>query len=200
VPQVVAFLIVSVALFFAAAALLNPLTLALSPLALLVLMFYSYTKRFTWLCHLFVGLSLGLAPAAAWVAVTGEFSWAPLFWILAVMFWTGGFDILYALQDEEFDRANGLHSIPAKFSRRKAIWISRAFHVLTVVFLALAGLRVGAGVAYFVGCAFVAGLLTYEQSLVSERDISKLNFAFFTLNGYVSIGFFAFCLVDILTK
>jgi 4-hydroxybenzoate polyprenyltransferase len=200
VPQVVAFLIVSVALFFAAAALLNPLTLALSPLALLVLMFYSYTKRFTWLCHLFVGLSLGLAPAAAWVAVTGEFSWAPLFWILAVMFWTGGFDILYALQDEEFDRANGLHSIPAKFGRRKAIWISRAFHVLVVVFLVLAGLRVGAGVAYFVGCAFVAGLLTYEQSLVSERDISKLNFAFFTLNGYVSIGFFAFCLVDILTK
>jgi 4-hydroxybenzoate polyprenyltransferase len=200
VPQVVAFLIVSVALLFAAAALLNPLTLALAPLALFVLMFYSYTKRFTWLCHLFVGLSLGLAPAAAWVAVTGEFSWAPLFWILAVMFWTGGFDILYALQDEEFDRANGLHSIPARFGRKSAIWISRVFHLFTVVFLVLAGLRIGAGVAYFLGCAFAAGLLAYEQSLVSEKDISKLNFAFFTLNGYVSIGFFAFCLADILLR
>jgi 4-hydroxybenzoate polyprenyltransferase len=200
VPQVVAFLVVSVALFFAAAAFLNPLTLALSPLALLVLMFYSYTKRFTWLCHLFVGLSLGLAPAAAWVAVTGEFSWAPLFWILAVMFWTGGFDILYALQDEEFDRANNLRSIPAKFGRRHAIWISRCFHALVVLFLVLAGLRIGAGIAYFLGSAFVAGLLTYEQSLVSENDISKINFAFFTLNGYVSLGFFAFCLLDVLTE
>jgi 4-hydroxybenzoate polyprenyltransferase len=200
VPQVVAFLVVSVALFFAAAALLNPLTLALAPLALFVLMFYSYTKRFTWLCHLFVGLSLGLAPAAAWVAVTGEFSWAPLFWILAVMFWTGGFDILYALQDEEFDRANKLHSIPARFGRKNAILISRFFHLLTVAFLVLAGLRLGAGIAYYIGCAFAAALLTYEQTLVSEKDISKLNFAFFTLNGYVSIGFFGFCLVDILTR
>jgi len=200
VPQVVTFLVVSVALFFAAAAMLNPLTLALAPLALLVLIFYSYTKRFTWLCHSFVGLSLGLAPAAAWVAVTGEFSWAPLFWILAVMFWTGGFDVLYALQDEEFDRANGLHSIPAKFGRRNAIWISRSFHLLTVVFLVFAGLRVSAGIAYFLGCGFAAALLAYEQSLVSETDISKLNFAFFTLNGYVSIGFFAFCLLDILLR
>ena len=122
------------------------------------------------------------------------------FWILAVMFWTGGFDILYALQDEEFDRANGLHSIPARFGRRAAIWISRVFHLLTVVFLVLAGSRIGAGIAYFVGCAFAAGLLTYEQSLVSEKDISKLSFAFFTLNGYVSIGFFAFCLADILLR
>jgi 4-hydroxybenzoate polyprenyltransferase len=199
-PQVVAFLLVSVALFFAAAALLNPLTLALAPIALLVLMFYSYTKRFTWLCHLFVGLSLGLAPAAAWVAVTGEFSWAPLFWILAVMFWTGGFDVLYALQDEEFDRTNKLHSIPAKFGRKNAILISRLFHLLTIVCLVLAGMRLGAGIAYFIGCAFAAALLTYEQSLVSEKDITKLNFAFFTLNGYVSIGFFGFCLVDILTR
>ena len=116
------------------------------------------------------------------------------------MFWTGGFDVLYALQDEEFDRANGLHSMPAKFGRRKAIWISRFFHLLTVVFLVLAGLRVGAGIAYFLGCGFAVALLTYEQTLVSERDISKLNFAFFTLNGYVSIGFFAFCLVDIVMK
>jgi len=200
VPQVLAFLVISVGLFFLAAALLNPLTLALAPIALLVLMFYSYTKRFTWLCHLFVGLSLGLAPAAAWVAVTGEFSWAPLFWILAVMFWTGGFDVLYALQDEEFDRANGLHSIPARFGRRWAIRLSRCFHLLTIVFLALAGLRIGAGFAYFVGCAFAGALLGYEQSLVSDKDISKLNFAFFTLNGYVSIGFFGFCLVDILTR
>lgn len=198
--QVVAFLLVSVAVFFAAAALLNPLTLALSPAALFVLMFYSYTKRFTYLCHLFVGLSLGLAPAAAWVAVTGEFSWTPFFWILAVTFWTGGFDTLYALQDEAFDRANGLHSIPAKFGRKNAILASRAFHVLAVAFLTLAGFSVGAGIAYFVGCVFVAALLIYEQSLISEKDISKLNFVFFTLNGYVSIGFFIFCLTDVLIR
>ena len=116
------------------------------------------------------------------------------------MFWTGGFDVLYALQDEEFDRANRLHSIPARFGRRKAIWISRVFHLLTVVFLVLAGMRIGAGVAYFIGCAFAAALLTYEQTLVSEKDISKLNFAFFILNGYVSIGFFAFCLADHLLR
>lgn len=199
-PQVALFLLASVALFLAAAAWLNPLALALAPLALFVLMVYSYTKRFTWLCHFFVGLSLGLAPAAAWVAVTGRFSWAPAFWILAVTFWTGGFDILYALQDEDFDRNNRLHSIPARFGRKRAIWVSRACHALVILFLVLAGLRVGGGASYYVGCAFVACLLGYEQSLVNERDISRLNFAFFTLNGYVSIGFFAFCLLDVLLR
>lgn len=198
--QVGSFLAASVAVFFLAAALLNPLALALSPVALFVLMFYSYTKRFTWLCHLLVGLSLGLAPAAAWVAVTGEFSWAPLFWVFAVMFWTAGFDVLYALQDEEFDRESGLHSIPARFGRRAAIVVSRVFHLAAVGFLVAAGFRVDAGIAYFAGCAAVLALLAYEQSLVSEDDISKLNFAFFTLNGYVSIGFFAFCLLDVLLR
>ncbi|MBA3726099.1 MAG: UbiA family prenyltransferase [Armatimonadetes bacterium] len=198
--QALRFLVVSCAVFFVAAGLLNRLTLILAPLLLAVLMFYTYTKRFTALCHLFVGLSLGLAPAGAWVAVTGEFSWTPLFWILAVMFWTGGFDVLYALQDEEFDHVHGVHSIPVSLGRANAIIVSRLFHLLAVLFLAAAGVVVGAGIAYFLGVLFAAALLTYEQSLVSANDISKLNFAFFTLNGYVSLGFFLFALADALLR
>ncbi|MGI8922620.1 MAG: UbiA-like polyprenyltransferase [Fimbriimonadales bacterium] len=198
--QALLFLVVSCAVFFVAAGLLNRLTLILAPLALAVLMFYSCTKRFTALCHLFVGLSLGLAPAGAWVAVTGEFSWTPLFWILAVTFWTGGFDVLYALQDEEFDRTQCLHSIPVSLGRANAIIVSRIFHLLAVPFLAAAGVVVGAGIAYFLGVLFVAALLTYEQSLISAHDISKLGFAFFTLNGYVSFGFFSFALADVLLR
>jgi 4-hydroxybenzoate polyprenyltransferase len=198
VQRVWTFFVASVILFLFAAAMLNRLTLILAPIALFVLIFYSYTKRFTALCHLFVGLSLGLAPAAAWVAVRGEFSWTPALWILAVTFWTGGFDVLYALQDEEFDRSHGLHSIPAAIGRRRALLVSRVFHMIAAILLVCAGILVGAGTPYFLGCAFAAGLLIYEQSLVSEHDISRLDVAFFTLNGFVSVGFFLFCLIDIL--
>lgn len=194
------FLAISCGLFFLAAALLNELTLYLSPIALVVLLGYSYTKRFTSLCHLFVGLSLGLAPAAAWVAVTGEFSWTPALWIASVTFWTAGFDVLYALQDEEFDRAHGIHSIPAWIGKSRAIFVSRAFHVIAVTALVAAGIVVGAGPSYFFGTVFVAGLLLYEQSLVRPDDLTNLNLAFFTLNGYVSVGFFLFCLADLLMK
>lgn len=199
-PQAVLFFLVSCLVFFGAAAMLNKTALLLSPIALVVLLFYSYTKRFTALSHLFVGLSLGLAPAGAWVGVTGDFSWTPLYWILAVAFWTGGFDVLYSLQDEEFDRTAGLHSIPACWGRRAAINASRAFHVLAVVFLFAAGVAVGAGWPYFLGCIFVAGLLLYEQSLVSSEDISRLDFAFFTLNGYVSLGFMFFAAADVFSR
>lgn len=194
------FFLISCGLFFLAAALLNRLTLLLSPLALAILLFYSYTKRFTALSHLFLGLSLGLAPAAAWVAVTGEFSWTPALWIGAVMFWTAGFDILYALQDVEFDRQQGLRSIPAKFGRRAGILISRVFHILAVTSLVCAGLVVGAGPLYFLGCLFVAGLLIYEQSLVSADDLSRLDAAFFTMNGYVAIGMLFFGFLDVLAR
>src|SRR5581483_12524 len=193
------FLLASVALFFASAALLNSLALLLSPLALAILLGYSYTKRFTPLCHLFVGLALGIAPAAAWVAVKGVFSWTPLFWILTVMFWTAGFDVLYALQDETFDKAHNLKSIPAALGRAPAIAISRLFHVLAIVFAVCAGIVVSAGLPYYVGCAFAACLLTYEQSLVSPANLSKLDVAFFTMNGYVSIAFGFFAILDVLT-
>lgn len=190
----------SCVIFFVAAALLNRTTLLLAPVALFVLMLYSYTKRFTPLCHLFVGLSLGIAPVGAWVAVTGSLAWAPIFWCLAVMFWTGGFDVLYALQDEEFDRQNGLKSIPVSLGRPSAIFVSRIFHLLAASCLVVAGLFVGGGIAYYLGVAFAAVLLIYEQSLVRTDDISRIDFAFFTLNGYISVGFFVFALTDVLLR
>jgi 4-hydroxybenzoate polyprenyltransferase len=192
------FFAISCAIFFAGAALLNRLTLVLAPAALGVMLIYSLTKRFTWLCHFVLGLSLGIAPAAAWIAVTGEFAWTPAFWILAVMFWTAGFDILYALQDDEFDLVNSLHSIPSRFGRRAAIRVSRALHALAAAALVAAGYTVGAGPLYYCGCAFAAGLLIYEQSLVNENDLSRIDMAFFTLNGWVSIGFFGFGLLDVM--
>ena len=195
-----AFFLISCALFFVASWLLNPLTLALSPIALFVLLGYSHTKRFTCLCHYWLGLSLGIAPAAAWVAVTGKFDWTPALWILGVACWTAGFDILYALQDDEFDRENRLHSIPARFGRSAGIWISRASHFVAVCALVGAGVLVGAGFAYFAGCAFAMAMLTYEQSLVKENDLSRLNMAFFTLNGYISVGFFLFALADVILR
>ncbi|MCH8274175.1 MAG: UbiA family prenyltransferase [Armatimonadetes bacterium] len=196
--QAFTFFLLSCALFFLAAALLNRLTLTLAPVALIILLGYSYTKRFTSFSHLFVGLSLGIAPAGAWVAVTGEFSWTPLFWILAVTFWTGGFDVLYSLQDDDFDREHGLKSLPVLLGRERAIIASRAFHLLAVISLAAAGLTVGAGAPYFFGVMFAAGLLIYEQSLVDANDLSRINVAFFTLNGYVAIGMFLFSLLDVL--
>ncbi len=194
------FFLASCALFFLSAWQLNPLTLYLAPVALFVLIFYSYTKRFTFFCHFWLGFSLGIAPAAAWVAVTGHFEWTPLFLIFGVMFWTAGFDILYALQDDEFDQVHKLKSIPAQFGRRKAIAISRISHTLAILFLILSGVWIKAGIAYFFGCAFAALMLTYEQSMVKENDLSKLNMAFFTLNGYVSVGFFLFALTDIILR
>lgn len=193
-----AFCLASCLLFFFSAAMLNKLAFALSPFVLGIMLVYSYTKRWTWLSHFVLGLSLGLAPAGAWIAVTGEFSWTPTFWIVGVMCWTAGFDILYALQDDEFDRAHGLKSIPVRFGRVAAIWISRISHLIAVVALVLAGWIVGAGALYYVGCAFAAALLAYEQSLVKPNDLTRLDMAFFTLNGYVSIGVFVFALADVI--
>lgn len=195
-----AFFLVSCALFFVSAWMLNSLTFVLSPIALFVILGYSHTKRFTWLCHYWLGLSLGIAPAAAWIAVTGKFEWTPALWIVGVMFWTAGFDILYALQDDEFDKENGLQSIPSKFGRNAGIWISRTSHIFAVCALVAAGVLVGAGVAYFVGCLFAAAMLAYEQSLVKTNDLSRLNMAFFTLNGYISVGFFLFALADVILR
>ncbi len=192
-----AFFGASVALFLSAAALLNPLAFALAPVALVVLLGYSYTKRFTSLCHLFVGLSLGIAPVGAWVAVRGTLDPAPFWWLVAVTFWTAGFDILYALQDEEFDRTHGVRSLVVRLGRARAILVSRAFHAITVVALAVAGREVGAGIPYLLGVFFVLGLLMVEQSLVSPSDLSRIDAAFFAVNGWVSVGFLLFALADV---
>jgi 4-hydroxybenzoate polyprenyltransferase len=196
--QVNLFFAISVVLFFAASSLLNPLTLALSPVALFVTLFYSHCKRFTPLCHLVLGLSLGIAPAAAWIASTGSLTWPIVAITFAVLGWTAGFDIIYSLQDEEFDRENGLRSIPQTVGKARALLISRMLHVSSVALLALGGVLAGAGIWWFVGVGFAAALLTYEQSLVKPDDLSRVNLAFFTLNGFVSMGVFVFALIDVL--
>ena len=191
------YLAISIAIFVLAAAMLNQLALALSPVALLFTLGYSLTKQFTWLCHFVLGFSLGIAPSAAWIGVTGQITAAALALTAAVTFWTAGFDIIYALQDDEFDRGRGLKSIPARFGRPRALVISRICHVIAVASLVSAGLIYQAGPFYFVGAAAAAALLLYEQSLVKPSDLSKVNMAFFTLNGYVSIGVFLFALIDL---
>jgi len=198
--QVNLFFFGSCLIFFGASALLNPLALALSPVALGVTLFYSLTKRFTPLCHFVLGLSLGIAPSAAWIASTGKLA-APIVPItMAVIFWTGGFDVIYALQDEEFDRDHGLRSLPQALGRSKALAASRICHVAAIACLIIGGVMVHAGPAWFTGVGFAAGLLTYEQSLVKPNDLSKVNMAFFTLNGFVSLGLFVFALVDQLLR
>jgi 4-hydroxybenzoate polyprenyltransferase len=187
----------SVVLFLGASALLNPLTLILSPIALLVTLGYSKSKRFTWLCHFILGLSLGIAPAAAHIAVTGRIDSVIFPLVAAVLCWTSGFDLIYALQDEAFDKENGLHSVPERFGKAKALLISRSLHTLAVVLLAASGAAFGAGIWWYAGCVFAAAMLFYEQSLVKPDDLSRVNMAFFTLNGFVSIGMFAFALLDI---
>jgi 4-hydroxybenzoate polyprenyltransferase len=192
------FFLVSIALFLLSAAMLNRLALILSPVALLVTLGYSTTKRFTPLCHFVLGASLGIAPVAAWIASTGrlDLTIGPIFG--AVLFWTAGFDIIYALQDVAFDESQKLRSLPQTIGVPRALMVSRICHVLAVVCLAWGGIWVGAGSIYFAGVVITVGLLTYEQCLVKPGDLSKVNLAFFTLNGFVSLGVFAFALIDML--
>ena len=190
---------VASALFLIAAAMLNPLCLLLAPVALAWVFFYSYTKRFTPFAHLVLGLGLGIAPVGGYLAVAGE--WSRPWWVLvllaaAVMSWVGGFDILYSLQDIEFDRAQRLHSIPARLGESGGIAVARALHVAAVAALALAGVGAGAGWLYAAGVGAVALLLAYEHSLVRVGDLSKLDAAFFTMNGVISLTFFGFVLAE----
>jgi 4-hydroxybenzoate polyprenyltransferase len=186
----------SCAVFFLAAGLLNPIALALSPLALGVTLFYSRTKRFSPLCHFILGLSLGIAPAAAWIAVTGRFALAIVPITLAVLFWTAGFDIIYSLQDEEFDREHGLRSLPETLGKTRALTVSRLCHLATVACLVWGGLLVAAGIYWFIGIAAVAIVLAYEQSIVSPGDLSRVDRAFFELNGFVGLMLFVAALAD----
>ncbi len=197
---VVTFIVVSCAIFVVAAAQLNRLALWLSPVALAVLLLYSYTKRFTRWSHLVLGFALGIAPSAAWIAVRGSLDPRILLLTAAVTFWVGGFDVLYACQDLDFDRQTGLHSIPGHLGILRALWVARAFHAIMLALLIALLWSFGLGKLAIVGVAVVAALLAYEHSLVSPDDLSKLNAAFFTMNGVISVLFFVFVAGDLLLR
>ena len=194
------FVIVSCAVFVLAASQLNRLALVLSPVALAVVLLYSYAKRFTRWSHLVLGFALGIAPSAAWIAVRGSFDPRILLLTAAVTFWVGGFDVLYACQDYEFDRQADLHSIPRYFGIGRALWIARFFHMLMLILLIGLVMAFGLGKLAVVGVIVVAVLLAYEHSLVSPTDLSRLNAAFFTMNGVISVVFFVFVAGDLLLK
>jgi 4-hydroxybenzoate polyprenyltransferase len=197
---VVTFVLVSSAVFVLASSQLNRLALWLSPLALAVLLLYSYTKRVTRWSHLVLGLALGIAPAAAWIAVRGSLDPRILLLTAAVTFWVGGFDVLYACQDYEFDRRAGLHSIPRFLGIRAALGIARAFHAVMIAFLVALLIVFGLGKVAAAGMLIVILLLLYEHSLVEPNDLSKLNAAFFSMNGVISVLFFVFVAADLLWR
>jgi 4-hydroxybenzoate polyprenyltransferase len=198
VPAVVAFCAAALALFLVAVWQLDPIVRWLWPIPVVAFVVYPYLKRFTWLAHLWLGAVDGLAPVGAWVALTGELPWQA--WVLggAVALWIAGFDLFYSLFDVDVDRAQGLHSWATRFGVAGAFRGARAFHALTVGLLALAGLGLDAGLFYWLGVATVAALLVYEHSLVRPGDLRRLDAAFFTVNGVISVVFFAFVLLDVL--
>jgi 4-hydroxybenzoate polyprenyltransferase len=197
---VVTFVVVSSGIFILAASQLNWLTLLLSPVALAVLLLYSYTKRVTRWSHLVLGFALGIAPAAAWIAVRGTLDPRILLLTAAVTFWVGGFDVLYACQDFDFDCQAGLHSVPRYFGIPAALWVARAFHLVMVLLLLALQISFGLGMWAGVGVLAVIVLLIYEHSLVRADDLSNLNAAFFTMNGVISVLFFVFVAADVLHR
>jgi len=194
------FVIVSSGVFVLAASRLNRLALALSPVALAVLLLYSYSKRFTSWSHLFLGFALGMAPAAAWIAVRGSFDPRILLLTAAVTFWVAGFDVLYSCQDYAFDTSAGLHSVPRYFGVSRALWMARLFHLFMLLMLLGLVAAFGLGKLAVVGVIVVMLLLAYEHSLVSVNNLSRLNAAFFTMNGVISIVFFLFVAGDLLLR
>ena len=197
---VTTFVVISSGVFVLAASQLNRMTLWLSPVALAVLLLYSYTKRFTRWSHLVLGFALGIAPAAAWIAVRGSLDPRILLLTAAVTFWVGGFDVLYSCQDYDFDRQTGLHSIPRYLGIGPALWLARAFHLIMVGLLVALLIVFGLGVLAACGVLVVILLLLYEHSLVKPDDLSKLNAAFFTMNGVLSVLFFIFVAGDLLLR
>jgi 4-hydroxybenzoate polyprenyltransferase len=186
------FTLIAVAVFFLAAGQLNSLALKLAPLAITILFFYSLTKRFTSWSHLFLGFALGISPAAAWIAITGSLDWRMLILCAAVTLWVGGFDVLYACQDLDFDKQASLFSVPKRFGIANALRIARLMHIGVVILLAWLAASFGLPWPAWVGIVVVAALLAYEHSLVKANDLSKLNAAFFTVNGYISMLFLLF--------
>ena len=190
------FIAVCALIFVGACWLLNPVCLALSPVALVWSGLYSYTKRFTATCHFFLGSVLGLAPVAGWLAVSPVVEMTPVLLGLGVTFWVAGFDILYASQDAEFDRSEGLHSLPARLGVSPALAVSTFSHVVTAIFFLLAGWSAGAGLVYTAICLVVAAILLAEHRLISADDLSRVNLAFFTMNGFVAVFLFAGAVLD----
>lgn len=191
------FVIVNCIAFITCTYFINTICFALSPVALAVILFYSYTKRFTPLSHLVLGLGLSLSPIGAYLAVTGSFGLLPVLFSLTVLFWVSGFDIIYALQDEEFDKINKLYSIPAVFGKIYALRTSEILHALSAICIAAAGMYGHLGWIYWIGVCFFAGLLVYQHTLVKPDNLSKVNLAFFTTNGVASVIFCVFVLADL---
>jgi len=191
------FVIINCVLFIACTYFINKICFYLSPVALFVVLFYSYTKRFTALCHLVLGVGLSLAPIGAYIAVTGQFALLPILFSFTVLFWVSGFDIIYALQDEEFDKSNQLHSIPAALGKSKALMVSNLLHVLSAACVITAGVYGHFGIWYWIGVAVFCGLLIYQHTLVKANDLSKVNLAFFTTNGIASVVFAIFVILDL---
>jgi len=194
------FVIINCLLFIVTTFFINQICFLLSPIALFVILFYSYTKRFTPLCHLVLGVGLSLAPIGAYLAVTGQFTILPLFFSAIVFTWVSGFDIMYALQDEAFDRENNLKSIPVLLGRKNALLTSRILHIVTAAIIISAGLYGGFSYIYWIGAVIFIGLLIYQHTLVKVNDISKINIAFGTTNGVASVVFAAFVILELILQ
>jgi 4-hydroxybenzoate polyprenyltransferase len=194
------FVIANCLLFVSTTYFINSICFYLSPAALAVVLGYSLTKRFTALCHVVLGIGLSLAPIGAYLAVTGEFDWLPLFFSFAVLFWVSGFDIIYALQDEEFDKSKNLKSIPVWLGKKGALMLSNVFHIMSASFIIYAGFYAHFNSWYWVGTLVFIGLLIYQHTLVKPNDLSKVNIAFFTTNGIASVVFSVFVLVELFLK
>lgn len=198
--EVLLFIVASFALLFWASANLNPLAMKLLPVAVFMMVIYSYTKRFTWLCHVILGLTIALAPLGGWVAVTGTIDWTALVLYASVALWTAGFDVIYACQDADYDRREGLHSIPSRFGIASALWIARLFHVATAIGLMALFWMTELSWWYFIGLIVSYVILFYEHYIVSPNDLSKLNTAFFTMNGVLSVVVFSFTFIDVMVR
>ena len=194
---VLIFIVINALLFIATASFFNPLTLWLSPVALFILCFYSLTKRWTHFTQLFLGLSLGIAPIGAWIAVKGTLEAFPLILGVAVMFWVAGFDLIYATQDYDFDREKGLKSLVVRLGIHRALWLSRLLHLLTVILLAALGIIYHLGLPYVATVLVITVFLAYEQSLVRANDLSRVNAAFFNINGIIGIIFLAGMILEL---
>jgi len=194
------FTIVCCVLFMVCCYFINTMVLSLSPVALFVILFYSYTKRFTALCHLVLGLGLSLAPIGAYLAVTAQFHILPVLFSIIVLFWVSGFDIIYALQDEAFDKENKLHSIPSVVGKTKALNVSRMLHFIATIIVISIGIYFNFHLLFWLGAATFIGMLFYQHTIVKPNDLSKVNIAFMTANGIASIVFAAFVIIDLITN
>jgi len=194
------FVIINASLFILTTAFINRLTLILSPVALMIILGYSFTKRVTALCHFILGLGLSLAPIGAYISVTGSFSITPIIYSLIVLTWVSGFDIIYALQDDEFDKLNRLHSLPSATGRKKALAVSVIIHIVTFILVMAAGYSGNGGYLFWIGALLFTSLLLYQHIIVKHDDLSRVNLAFGTTNGIASIVFAAFVIADLLYR